>query len=474
MRSRRLLLTMTAATLALTACVQGPNYSRPTAPLSATFKEASGFSPAAPADALERGDWWTLFNDSTLNDLVSKVSVTNQTLIADEAAYRAARALVAETRASLFPVINAGGSGQRDTGGSSNPTRNSFAVNIGASWEVDLWGRIRREINAAKDNAQASKADLASATLSLQGEVATDYFGLRSSDAQVALDQMSIQSYQRALTIAQNRYNAGVGTRADVLQAQTEVASAEADLVNTQRQRATYEHAIATLIGQAPGDFTLTQAAWMQGVPDIPTSLPSTLLQRRPDIAGNERRMAAANEQIGIARTAYFPTLSLTGSGGYGASEIGQLFNASSSLWSVGATAADDIFDFGSRKAQVDIAKANYDQAVATYRQTVLTALQDVEDQLVATRILIQQYQYRLQASTAADQAEQIVLNQYQAGQVAYTDVITAQTLAYNARNDLVTAQVQRQTTAIALIQSLGGGWKDTQLSANPQAAPRQ
>jgi NodT family efflux transporter outer membrane factor (OMF) lipoprotein len=460
MRSR-LLLTASLACLGLTACVQGPNYERPSAPISANFKEVAGFTPAVPADALDRGDWWTLFNDPALNDLEAKVKVSNQTLIGDEAAYRQARALVAEQRASLFPTVSADAGGTRSGGGSNaGGTRSSYRVDIGASWEVDLWGRIRRAITAAKATAEASQADLASATLSIQGELASDYFGLRSTDAQAAQDQLSVDGYKRALTIAQNRYNAGVGTRSDLLQAQTQVSSAQSDLVGTQRQRDTYEHAIAVLVGQAPADFALASATWVQNVPDVPAGVPSTLLQRRPDIAGDERRMAAANEQIGIARTAYFPTLSLTGSGGFGASEIGSLFNASNSLWSFGLAAADDLFDGGGRKARVEQARAAYDQAVARYRQTVLTALQDVEDQLVAAKVLEQQYVLLQQASTAADQAEQIVLNQYQAGQVPYTNVITAQTQAYQARNALIQAQAQRQTTAVALIQSLGGGWK--------------
>jgi NodT family efflux transporter outer membrane factor (OMF) lipoprotein len=462
MRSSRLFLTSAAiACLGLTACVQGPNYDRPSAVISANFKEVAGFTPAAPADALDRGDWWALFNDPILNDLESKVKVSNQTLIGDEAAYREARALVAEARSSLFPTVSADGSGTRSGGGSNaGGTRNAYRVDIGASWEVDLWGSIRRQITAATATAQASAADLASATLSIQGELASDYFGLRSSDAQAVQDQMSVDGYKRALTIAQNRYNAGVGTRSDLLEAQTQVASAQSDLVGTMRQRDTYEHAIAVLVGQAPADLTLAKGTWIQQVPDVPAGVPSTLLQRRPDIASSERRMAAANEQIGIARAAYFPTLSLTGSGGFGAGELGSLFNAPNSLWSFGLSAAEDIFDGGARNARVEQARASYDQSVATYRQTVLTALQNVEDDLVSAKVLEQQYVLLQQASTAADQAEQIVLNQYQAGQVAYTNVITAQTQAYQARNALIQGELQRQTTAVALIQHLGGGWK--------------
>jgi NodT family efflux transporter outer membrane factor (OMF) lipoprotein len=462
MRSPRLFLTVASiACLGLTACVVGPNYARPTAVISSTFKEVAGFTPAAPADALDRGDWWTLFNDPILNDLESKVKVSNQTLIGDEAAYREARALVAQDRANLFPTVSVPATASRSGGGSNaGGTRSSYHVDIGASWEVDLWGSIRRQITAASATAQASAADLANATLSIQGELASDYFGLRSSDAQYVQDQLSVDGYKRALTIAQNRYNAGVGTRSDLLQAQTQVASAQSDLVGTQRTRDTYEHAIAVLVGQAPADLAVAKGTWIQQVPDVPAGVPSTLLQRRPDIASSERRMAAANEQIGIARAAYFPTLSLTGSGGFGASELGSLFSASNSLWSFGLSAAETVFDAGARKARVEQARASYDQSVASYRQTVLSALQSVEDNLVAAKVLEQQYVLLQQASTAADQAEQIVLNQYQAGQVAYTSVITAQTQAYQARNALLQGELQRQTTAVALIQALGGGWK--------------
>ncbi len=461
MRSPRLFLTAAIACLGLNACVVGPNYVKPTAVISGNFKEAADFKPAAPADALDRGDWWTLFNDPILNDLESKVKVSNQTLIGDEAAYREARAVVAGDRANLFPTVSVPLTASRSGGGSNaGPTRSTYHVDIGASWEPDLWGSIRRQITAAQATAQASAADLANATLSIQGEVASDYFGLRSSDAQYTQDQLSVDGYKRALTIAQNRYNAVVGTRSDLLEAQTQVASAQSDLVGTKRQRDTFEHALAVLIGQAPADFALTTGTWIQQVPDVPAGVPSTLLQRRPDIASSERRMASANEQIGIARAAYFPTLSLTGSGGFNSSELGSLFSAPNSLWSLGLSAAETVFDAGARKARVEQARASYDQSVATYRQTVLTALQNVEDDLVAAKVLDQQYVLLQQASTAADQAEQIVLNQYQAGQVAYTNVITAQTQAYQARNALIQGELSRQTTAVALIQALGGGWK--------------
>ena len=470
---------VTAASLA--SCAVGSNYVRPTAPLSPAFKEAAGWSPAAPADTLDRDDWWMLFNDPTLNALEAKVQVSNQNIIAAEAAYRQARATVSEQRASLFPTVtlngsgseSGGGSGSRGqvitgagggtvvsgTGGGSNRTT-SYRANIGASWEPDVWGRIRSTIEAAKSNAQAGAADLAAARLSAQGELATDYFGLREADAEIALDRATIEGYERSLTIANNRYRAGVTVKSDVYQAQTQLANAQADLAGLDRQRANFEHAIAVLTGEAPGNFTLAPAPWIGTVPAIPASVPSTLLQRRPDIAGAERRVEAANAQIGIQSAAYFPSLSLTGSSGFAASELGALFGGANSLWSYGASIAQTIFDAGARRARVDQSKAAHDQAVARYRETVLEALQTVENALAATRMLAQQAELRRQASTAADAAETIVANQYKSGQVPYTAVVTAQAAAYNARRALAQSAAQRQTMAVALIQSLGGGWK--------------
>ncbi|MFI4964064.1 MAG: efflux transporter outer membrane subunit [Caulobacterales bacterium] len=470
--------------VALAGCAVGPNYVRPSAPLSPTFKEAAGWSPAAPADTLDRGDWWTLFDDPALTALEARVQVSNQNVIAAEAAYRQARALVSEQRAALFPVVDLtgsatqsgggrGSSGQVITGagggtvitggggtGSGSRRTTQYRASLGASWEPDVWGRIRRTIEAAKSTAQASAADLAAARLSAQGELATDYFGLREADAEIALDQATVAAYQRSLTIATNRYNAGVTVKSDVFQAQTQLANAQADLATLDRQRANFEHAIAVLTGEAPGNFTLAAAPWVGTVPAIPPAVPSTLLQRRPDIAGAERRVQAANAQIGVATAAYFPTLSLTGSYGFAAGELGSLFTSANSLWSYGASIAQTIFDAGARHARVNEVRAAHDQAVAKYRETVLEALQTVEDQLAATRVLAQQSLLRQQASTAADAAETIVANQYQSGQVPYTNVVTAQTAAYSARRAVAQAAAQRQTTAVALIQALGGGWQ--------------
>ena len=470
------------ACAALAGCAVGPNYVRPSAPLSPTFKEADGWSAAAPADTLDRGDWWTLFGDPILTGLEAKVQVNNQNIIAAEAGYREARTLVAEQRANLFPTVNLTGSGTKSgtgskggsgsgtvisgaggttivAGGSGSSTTTQYRASIGATWEPDIWGAVRRGIESASASAQASAAQLAAARLSAQGELATDYFGLREADAEIAIDQATVTAYQRSLTIAQNRYNAGVTVRSDVYQAQTQLANAQADLAGLDQQRSNFEHAIAVLVGEAPGNFTLAAAPWVGTVPAIPAVVPSTLLQRRPDIASAERKVQAANAQIGVQTAAFFPTVSLTGSYGFAASELGRLISSSSSLWSFGGSIAETLFDGGARIARVRQAKATHDQTVAQYRETVLEALGNVENELAATRVLARQADLRRQASLAADAAERIVINQYQSGHISYTDVVSAETAAYGARRAVAQSAAQRQTTAVALIQSLGGGW---------------
>ena len=452
--------------LLLNACSVTPVYERPAVPEPAVFKEAQGWVPAAPADALDRGAWWTLFDDPVLNELAAAVDVSNQNVAAATAAYAQARALVQQQRAALFPVVtlNAGGSrsGASEEAGATARTgsvRNNVQLGIGTSWEPDVWGRLRSATESASASAQASAADLASARLSAQGELATNYFSLRQTDAQISLLRATIAGYERSLQIARNRYAAGVATKTDVLQAETQLANAQADEVGLARQRAQLEHAIAVLIGKAPADFTLVPAEWNVSVPQIPVGLPSTLLQRRPDIAAAERRVAAANEQIGIARSAYFPSFGLSASYGSSASNVAGLFNASSALWSLGLSIAQTVFDAGATTARVDEARAARDESIARYRQTVLAAFQNVEDQLAAAQVLARQQELRVRASQAADEAEALMLNRYRAGQVGFSDVVTAQVSALNARRAVVQAQSDRQVAAIALIQALGGGW---------------
>lgn len=457
-----------AAILASGGCTLAPVYQEPPLPLPVAFKEAGDWVPATPADDAPRGAWWAVFNDPVLDELASAVQVSNQNVAAAGAAYAQARALVAGQRASLFPIVSLDAGADRGSSSASASSasssgarvRNTYQASLGASWEPDLWGRLRGGVESATASAAASQADLASATLAAQGELVANYLNLRETDVQSALLQATIAGYQRVRQITQNRYDAGVIPKTDLLQAETQLASAQADQVGLQRQRAQLEHAIAVLMGKTPADFSLAPAAWSPTVPEIPLVLPATLLQRRPDIAGAERRVAAANAQIGIARAGYFPSIGLTASYGYGASRVGDLFSASASAWSLGLSLAQRVFDAGAVSAQVASARAAQERSAAQYRQTVLNAFQNVEDQLAASRVLSLQLEFRRAASAAADQVEQQVLNRYRAGQVSYTEVVTAQTTALQARRTLAQLQADRQVVAVALIQALGGGWQ--------------
>jgi NodT family efflux transporter outer membrane factor (OMF) lipoprotein len=447
----------------LSGCAVGPAYKLPSTPQPAAFKEAGPWVPAAPADTLERGPWWTLFRDPLLNGLASSVEVSNQNVAAAVAQYAQARALVQQQRASLFPTVTLGaGADKSGGGGAASSSNQRYRLNIGGSWEPDIWGRLRAGVSGASANAQASAADLAAARLSAQGELAINYFSLRESDALRELLAQTIEGYQRVLQITQNRFNAGIAAKSDVLQAQTQLANAQSDDLTLSRQRAQLEHAIAVLLGKAPAEFSLAKAPWQANVPEVPVGLPSALLQRRPDIAAAERRVAAANEQIGIARAAYYPNIGLSGSYATGGSSVADLFSVSNAVWSLGLSAAQTIFNAGATGASVAGAEAQQQAATARYRQTVLQAFGDVEDQLSATRVLTQQQVLRRQASDAANQVEEQFLNRYKAGQVSYTEVVQAQVTALSARRALVQAQADRQTTAVALIQSLGGGWHTT------------
>ena len=466
---RRHVLVM-AVLAGLGACSLAPVYREPPMPLPAAFKEAGDWVPATPADDAPRGAWWTVFNDPVLDELASSVQVSNQNVAAASAAYAQARALVAGQRASLFPTVSldagadrGGASSSASASGASSSgarVRNTYQASLGASWEPDLWGRLRGGVESATASAAASHADLASATLSAQGELVANYLSLREADVQSELLGGTIVGYQRVRQITQNRYDAGIAPKTDLLQAETQLATAQAEQVGLQRQRAQLEHAIAVLAGKTPAEFSLSPAALSPTVPEIPLVLPATLLQRRPDIAGAERRVAAANAQIGVARAGYFPSIGLTASYGYGASRVSDLFSASASAWSLGLSLAQRVFDAGAVDAQVASARAAQERSAAQYRQTVLTAFQDVEDQLAATRVLALQEKYRRTASASADQVEQQVLNRYRAGQVSYTEVVTAQAIALQARRTLAQLQSDRQVVAVALMQALGGGWQ--------------
>ena len=468
-----------AALLALGACTALAPNQKFDAPTSARFLEPPpGWMAAAPADTLTRGPWWTLFNDPVLTQLAPQVAVSNQNVAAAAAAVEESWATVREQRAAFFPTLSAdlgvtrsgvGGHTSSSSGttvSSGGSSGNRFSLGLSASWEPDLWGRIANTVSAAKASAQASEADLANATLSAQTTFVTDYLSVREADAEIATLDATITGYQRALTITQNRYNAAIAPKSDVLQAQTTLANAQADLAALQQQRAQFFHAMAVLAGQPPATFTLPAGDWNSTtVPAIPVGLPSDLLQRRPDIASAERHVEAANANIGVARAAYFPSLTLSGSAGQGASRLGDLFNASSFAWSLGASLAETIFDGGARTARVEEAQAAWKQTVAQYRQTVLTAFSSVEDQLSAAASLEQQQSLRKEASQAADQTEQILQNQYRQGLVAYTDVVTAQASALSARRALMQVTLSRQTAALQMISALGGGWSTQQIA---------
>jgi NodT family efflux transporter outer membrane factor (OMF) lipoprotein len=481
-----------AGLLALGACTALAPSHKADAPTSARYLETPpGWMAAAPADTLTRGPWWTLFNDPVLDQLAPQVAVSNQTVAAAAAAVEESRAAVREQRASFFPTLSLDGGVTRSGvggGGSNNGSTttigtgtgttvtttsgkggaNRFTLGLGASWEPDLWGRIANTVSAANATAQASEADLASALLSAQTTFVTDYLSVREADAEIVTLQTTIVGYQRALTITQNRYAAAIAQKSDVLQAQTQLASAQADLAALQQQRAQLFHAMAVLAGQAPATFALPAGDWNSTtVPAVPPGLPSDLLQRRPDIASAERRVAVANADIGVARAAYFPSLTLSANGDQGSTRLGDLFNASSFAWSLGLSLAETIFDGGARTARVEEAQASWKQSVAQYRQTVLTAFSAVEDQLSAAASLEQQQALRKVASQAADQTEQEMQNRYQQGLVAYTDVVTAQASALSARRAFMQVSLSRQTAAINMVAALGGGWSTQQLAVN-------
>ncbi len=479
--NRIALLGLTASGLVLSACAVGPNYHRPAAmpdqvAMPEAYKEAEGWTQAEPSDAVTRQDWWKVFNDPVLDDLEAKVVVSNQNLAQAEAAYRQAKALLDQQRASLFPSVSLTGSGVRSlspTGFTSSAGAvsigakpfNTYTTGLGLTWDVDLWGRIRRGIEAAHATAQASAGDLANAALSAQALVAADYFQLREADEEKRLIDQTVKGYVDSLRIAQGRFDSGVGARSDVLSAQTQLESAQGSAVDLLRTRAQLEHAIAVLVGEAPAHLTIAPANWSPAVPAVPIAMPSTLLQRRPDIAAAERRMKAANAQIGVNVAGYFPSLTVSGQYGFATAALDQLLNSANNTWSIGASAAETVFDAGATSAKVRGAHAAYDASVANYRQTVLAAFAQVEDNIAALRVLEAEYALDEASSRHADESEDLTNKQYQAGQVAFTDVVVAQNTALTARRTALQTARTRLVAMVDLVQALGGGWSATQLA---------
>jgi NodT family efflux transporter outer membrane factor (OMF) lipoprotein len=457
--------------LALVAgCEVGPDYHRPEAASTPAFKELAGWKPATPSDIADRGAWWAVFNDPELDRLEREVAVSNQTLRAAMAAYDQSVAVVAEARSALFPTIGAtpavtrSQSGSQGLGTTASRTRSSYSAELTASWEIDLWGRLRRQVQGDIATAQASAADLANARLSAQALLAIDYVELRSADSLKDLLDTTAEDDRKALDITSNQYNAGTAARSDVIIAQAQLQGAISAQINAGVQRAQLEHAIAVLTGHAPAELTITPSHIAAAVPVVPAGLPSTLLERRPDIAAAERLMAAQNEQIGIAIAAYYPQLSLSALYGFSGSQLGTLFDTANRVWSLGASASETLFDGGDRSAVVRAARATYDETVANYRQTVLSAFQQVEDQLSTLRILQEQYAAQEEAVRLARRALDVTLNQYRAGTQAYTAVITAQNTLLTDQQTLLSLQQQRLVASVSLIEAIGGGWSTTDL----------
>ncbi len=473
----KVLATVAGFGLLLTGCMVGPKYTKPTVPAApayseqppSSFKEA-GWTPANPSDSQIRGNWWELFNDPQLNTLEEQVPLANQTLKAAEASFRQARTLIAINRSALYPTVGVGPSITSNRVSGNSPTANGgfqyglFSVPIDVSWDADFWGRIRRTVATAREQYQASGADLENVKLELQTELAVDYFEAHSLDAQKQLLDDTVAAYTKALQLTQNRYNGGVASKAEVAQAQTQLDQTEAQDIDVGVARASFEHAIAVLIGKTPEEFKLPVMVLKAEPPAVPLGLPAQLLQRRPDIAASERQVAAANEQIGIAKAAYFPDLVISATGGFQAGSIVNWFAWPSRFWSVGPQLLQTVYDAGRRRAQVNNALAGYDVSVANYRQSALTAFQEVEDNLATLRILQDESAKQHEASLAAENSLQLSLNRYKGGLVTYLEVITAQSIALTNERTEVDILRRRMDATVELIKALGGGWDTSKL----------
>jgi NodT family efflux transporter outer membrane factor (OMF) lipoprotein len=463
-----------AAVALVAGCAVGPDYHRPVMAAPAAYKEAAGWEPAAPNEAANRGAWWEAFQDPGLNDLEIQVANSNQSLLQAAANYEAARQIARSERADLWPSLSAAGSANRSKSPGFSASPSILSASLQAAWEPDFWGAVRRQTESDVTSAQASAATAANARLSLQSALAQDYIALRILDDKVRLLQNSIDAYRRSLEISQNKYQVGVAARSDVILAQTQLDSTRAQMIDVGVQRAQLDHAIAVLVGHAPGDFSVPpRAALGLSLVIVPAQLPSDLLERRPDIAQAERAVASANARIGVQTAAYFPSLSLSASGGYQGSPLSRLFTAPTQFWSLGSQLTESLFDAGARRDLVKEARANYDASVAGYRGTVLTAFQQVEDGVAGLRILAQEADVEDAAVAEATQAAQIALNEYKAGTVDYTTVVTAQVTELSNRESALAIQESRLTTAVALMTALGGGWEAKDLPSSGQVLAR-
>lgn len=467
-----------ALTLWLSGCMVGPDYQRPQVAVPTQYKELAGWTQATPAATAAKGDWWKAFHDPLLDRLEPMVSVSNQTVRADYANYQQALAEVREARSALFPTLGIAGAATRQRGSTSDSgsLRSSGPTTAGslegqASWAPDLWGKVRRTVQENKATAQASAATLANATLSEQTALASAVIELRVSDADAALLRQTVAAYQEYLRVVSNQGEAGTTPPSDVLSARTQLENAQASLIALGVARAQYAHAIAVLVGKNPESLDIPADTSMPQLPEVPAGVPSTLLQRRPDIAIAERQMAAANAAIGVATAAYYPTLSLSAADGFSQSPLANLLQVANHVWSLGADLGETLFEGGQRHAEVAAAKAGYEAAVANYRGSVLTAFQNVEDDLSSVRILARQADILDATVRDATQAATIAMNEYQAGTVDYTTAATARATQYNAQQSALSVRQQRLLAAVSLIGDLGGGWSDSALGGPSRTA---
>lgn len=465
----------------LSACTLSPDYHRPELGSPAQFKQADGWTQANPSDALARGAWWELYGDAGLDALVEELNRNNQTVAQYEAQYRQAQALVRSSRGALFPTLDlsagktrsAQGTGSSSSSLSNNSSgiRNTYTTQLGVSWELDLWGKLRETLASDRASAEASLADLAAIRLSLQSELVQNYLQLRVIDEQKRLLEATVAAYERSLKMTQNQYRAGVSGRDAVAQALTQLKSTQADLIDLAWQRAQFENAIAVLLGKAPADFAVATSEHIPALPQIPVALPSQLLERRPDIAAAERQVMSANASIGVARAAYFPDLTLSMSGGYSSSTLSNWISLPNRFWSVGPQLAMTLFDGGRRSAEVDRTVAVYDQTVAQYRQTVLDGFREVEDYMAQLKVYADEAVVRDEALQAARDSLRLTENQYKAGVIGYLDVVNVQTTALSNERSALSLLEGRLVASVQLIAALGGGWEEQKAFAEAEAA---
>lgn len=476
-RTPWLMILPAMAVLQFCGCTVGPKYQRPAAPVPAAYKEVGNWKQAQPNEQNLGGNWWEIFQDPQLNALEAQVNVSNQNLKAAAAQYTQARALLRYNRADYFPTITGGASATRNRISDNRPpslttngrTYSDFQIPLELSYQLDVWGRVRRTVESYREQAQASAADLATVNLSMHAQLALDYFQARTLDAEEQLLNSTVTQYEQALALIQSRFSGGIASDLEVQQAETQLETTRAQAIDVGVARAQYEHAVAILIGKPPADFSLPALPLTASPPPIPAGLPSELLERRPDIAAAERRMASANAQIGVAKAAYYPTISLGATGGFESGVITTLISGPSILWSAGGSAVMPLFDVGRRRAGVDQAIAAYDQTVANYRETVLTGFQQVEDNVAALRILEHEAQVQDRAVVAAQKYLDLANTRYVGGVTSYLEVTTAQSAALSDELTAVNILGRRMVDAVTLVQALGGGWNSSELPQRPE-----